>query len=44
VKNVLFRFMSRFIFGHPATLDQHLRDVGRRFGEDVQPEPGTVPS
>jgi uncharacterized protein YndB with AHSA1/START domain len=40
VKNVLFRFMARFIFGYTATLDRYLRDVGRRFGEDVQPQPG----
>lgn len=39
VKNVIFRFMSRFIFGHTATMEQYLRDVGRRFGEDVQPGP-----
>jgi uncharacterized protein YndB with AHSA1/START domain len=35
VKNILFRFMSRFIFGHTATMDAYLRDVGRRFGEDA---------
>jgi len=37
VKNVLFRFMSRFIFGHTATMDGFLEDVGRRFGEDATP-------
>jgi len=39
VKNVLFRFLSSFVFGHTSTLDQYLRDVGRHFGEDVQPGP-----
>lgn len=44
VKNVIFRFMSRFVFGHSATMDAYLKDVGRRFGEDATPEPGTVSS
>jgi uncharacterized protein YndB with AHSA1/START domain len=34
VYNPLFRFVSRFILGHQATIDQYLRDVSRRFGED----------
>jgi uncharacterized protein YndB with AHSA1/START domain len=34
VYNPLFRFVSRFIFGHNATIDQYLRDVRKRFGED----------
>ena len=34
VYNPVFRFASRFIFGHTATIDQYLRDVGKRFGED----------
>jgi uncharacterized protein YndB with AHSA1/START domain len=34
VYNPLFRFVSRFILGHHATIDQYLRDVGKRFGED----------
>jgi uncharacterized protein YndB with AHSA1/START domain len=34
VYNPLFRFVSRFIFGHSATIEQYLRDVGKRFGED----------
>lgn len=37
VRNPLFRFMSKFIFGHTATIDQFLRSLGRRFGEDVTP-------
>lgn len=34
VYNPLFRFVSRFIIGHHATLDRYLRDVARRFGEE----------
>lgn len=44
VKNVIFRFMSRFVFGHTATLDQYLRDVGRRFGEETVPSAASPPS
>jgi hypothetical protein len=35
VYNPVFRFVSRFIFGHSATIEEYLRDVGRRFGEDA---------
>ncbi len=34
VYNPLYRFVSRFVLGHHATLDQYLGDVGKRFGED----------
>ncbi|MFL5567434.1 MAG: SRPBCC family protein [Gemmatimonadaceae bacterium] len=33
VYNPLFRFVSRFIFGHTATIDEYLRDVGRRVAD-----------
>jgi hypothetical protein len=39
VYNVIFRFMSRFIFGHTATIEAFLRDLGRRFGESAAIEP-----
>ena len=29
VYNPLFRFMSRFVFGHTATIDRYLDDLGR---------------
>jgi hypothetical protein len=29
VYNPLFRFMSRFVFGHTATLDRYLADLGQ---------------
>ena len=37
VSNVLFRFMSRYVFGHTSTLDAYLTALGKRFGEDVTP-------
>jgi hypothetical protein len=38
VSNVLFRFMSRYIFGHTATLDSFLTDLAKRFGEPATPQ------
>jgi uncharacterized protein YndB with AHSA1/START domain len=38
VDNALFRFMSRFIFGHYRTQQDYLRALGKRFGEEVIPE------
>ena len=35
VTNPLFRFMSRFVFGHHRTLEDFQRALGRRFGHDV---------
>jgi uncharacterized protein YndB with AHSA1/START domain len=35
VKNPLFRFMARFVFGHHRTQEDFLRALGRRFGHDV---------
>jgi hypothetical protein len=34
VSNVLFRFMSRYIFGHTATIDAYLTSLAKHFGED----------
>lgn len=39
VKNAFFRFMARFIFGHTATIEQYLKDLGKKFGEEVTPQP-----
>ena len=36
VYNPLFRFMSRFVFGHTATLDTYLADLGRKLGVAVE--------
>jgi uncharacterized protein YndB with AHSA1/START domain len=35
VYNPIFRFVSRFVFGHSATIEEYLRDVGRRFGQST---------
>src|SRR5688500_12642796 len=37
VYNPIFRFVSRFVLGHTATIDDYLRSLGRKFGQDVQP-------
>lgn len=38
VYNPLFRFLSKFVFGHTGTMDAFLRALGKKFGEDVAPE------
>ena len=38
VSNVLFRFMSRYIFGHTATMDTYLTSLGKHFGEEAAPQ------
>ena len=38
VPNLLFRFMSRFVFGHTATIDCYLKALGRKFGQQVAPK------
>jgi uncharacterized protein YndB with AHSA1/START domain len=35
VYNPLFRFVSRFVIGHHSTIDQYLRDLAKKFGEDT---------
>ncbi|MDB4915904.1 MAG: hypothetical protein JWM95_3548, partial [Gemmatimonadetes bacterium] len=35
VYNVIFRVMSRYVFGHEASIDTYLRDLGRHLGQDV---------
>jgi hypothetical protein len=35
VYNVIFRFMARFIFGYNASIEQYLRDLGAKFGQQV---------
>jgi hypothetical protein len=27
--------MSKYVFGHEATIDRYLRDLGKRLGHDV---------
>lgn len=38
VSNPLFRFMSRFVFGHYTSLETYARDLGKLFGETPQVE------
>lgn len=35
VYSPFFRFMSRFIFGHYATMERYLTDLGHSFGQEV---------
>jgi uncharacterized protein YndB with AHSA1/START domain len=35
VYNPLFRFVSRFVMGHHSTIDQYLRDLAIKFGENA---------
>ncbi len=39
VKNALFRFLSRFVFGYTATMDAVLGDLGKKLGEAAKPGP-----
>lgn len=36
VYNPVFRFMSRFVFGHTRTMDGYLRALGKATGQEVQ--------
>ena len=38
VYNPIFRFVSRFIMGHHGTMDAYLKNLGRKFGAEVEPE------
>ena len=38
VSNVLFRFMSKYVFGHTATMDAYLSAVAKHFRESSTPE------
>src|SRR5262249_30170136 len=38
VYNPFFRFVSRFVMGHTATIDGRLRDLAKQFGETPQIE------
>jgi hypothetical protein len=37
VYNPIFRFVSRFVMGHTATIDAYLRALGKRFGSEPTP-------
>jgi hypothetical protein len=36
VYNPMFRFMSRFVFGHTRTMDSYLRALGKATGQEVE--------
>jgi hypothetical protein len=38
VYNPLFRFVSRFVMGHTATIDKRLTQIGKQLGEPVRIE------
>lgn len=38
VYNPIFRVMSKFIFGHYTGLEAYAADLGRKFGNEVEPE------
>jgi hypothetical protein len=40
VSNVLFRFMSRYVFGQTATIDGYLTSLAKHFGENTAPGDG----
>lgn len=44
VYNPIFRFLSRFVFGHTSTIDDYLRAVGRKLGEEVEPASAEIPA
>jgi uncharacterized protein YndB with AHSA1/START domain len=37
IRNPLFRFLSRFVFGYYGSLDGYLKALAKRFGEEVKP-------
>lgn len=38
VYHPVFRFLSRFVFGHYGTMESYVGDLGRRFGAEVEVE------
>jgi uncharacterized protein YndB with AHSA1/START domain len=38
VSNVLFRFMSHYVFGQTSTIDSYLTSLAKRFGEEAAPQ------
>jgi len=35
IYNPFFRFMARFIFGYHTTLEAYLKNLGKKFGEEI---------
>lgn len=38
VSNVIFRFMSHYVFGQTSTMDSYLTSLAKHFGEDAAPQ------
>ncbi len=38
VSNVIFRFMSHYVFGQTATIDSYLTSLAKNFGEESRPQ------
>ncbi len=38
VTNVIFRFMSKYVFGHTASIDGYLTALAKHFGETATPQ------
>jgi len=38
VSNVIFRFMSRYVFGQTSTIDSYLTSLAKHFGEEAVPQ------
>jgi uncharacterized membrane protein len=38
VSNVIFRFMSRYVFGQTSTIDSYLTSLAKHFGEEATPQ------
>jgi uncharacterized protein YndB with AHSA1/START domain len=43
VRNPIFRFVSRFVMGHTATIDSYLNALGRHLGTTAQPQSVSTP-
>lgn len=37
VHNIFFRAMARFFFGYTSTMDGYLKQLGKKFGEEIEP-------
>jgi len=44
VSNPIFRFMSRYVFGHTATIDVYLKALAQHFGESAAPQDAETPA
>lgn len=36
--NVIFRFVSRFVLGYAGSIDEYLRDLGKKLNQPVEIE------